>query len=77
MNLENLLKLTVGAQVMLTKNIDTDDKLVNVALGKVMGFQDFNEQVAFVHVEFNDESAERNFMELYDVSRRSNRDPIK
>ena len=38
-NLASLLKFKVGAQIMLTKNIDIDDKLVNGALGRVMGFQ--------------------------------------
>ena len=37
-NLVSLLKLKVGAQIMLTKNIDIDDKLVNGALRKVMNF---------------------------------------
>ena len=37
-NLASLLKLKVGAQIMLTKNIDIDDKLVNGALRKVMNF---------------------------------------
>ena len=37
-NLVSLLKLKVGAQIMLTKNIDIDDELVNGALRKVMNF---------------------------------------
>ena len=37
-NLVSFLKLKVGAQIMLTKNIDIDDKLVNGALRKVMNF---------------------------------------
>ena len=37
-NLVSLLKLKVGAQIMLNKNIDIDDKLVNGAPGKIMGF---------------------------------------
>ena len=76
-NLASLLKLKVGAQIMLTKNIDIDDKLVNGALGKVMDFQYCNEKADVVYIEFNDGSAGRNLMESNDISRRNNWVPIK
>ena len=76
-NLASLLKLKVGAHIMLTKNIDIDDKLVNGAPGKVMGFQYCNEKVNVVYVEFSDGSVGRNLMESDDISRRNNWVPIK
>ena len=62
---------------MLTKNIDIDDKLVNGALGRVMGFQYCNEKVDVVYIEFNDGSIGRSLMEQDDISRRNNWVPIK
>ena len=76
-NLASLLKLKVGAQIMLNKNIDIDDKLVNGAPGKVMGFQYCSKKVEVVFIEFNDRSVGRNLMDSDDISRRNNWVPIK
>ena len=76
-NLASLLKLKVGAQIMLNKNIDIDDKLVNSAPGKVMGFQYCSKKVEVVFIEFNDRSVGRNLMDSDDISRRNNWVPIK
>ena len=62
---------------MLTQNIDIDDKLVNGALEKVMGFQYCNKKGDVVYIEFNDGSVGRNLMESDDISRRNNWVPIE
>ena len=53
--LQKILKLKVGAKVMLTQNLNTCDSLTNGALGEVLGF-DFekNGKVAIVKVHFFD-----------------------
>ena len=56
-NLASVLNLKVGAQVMLTINIDFEDRLVNGLVGKVMYLRYVNIEVKVIHVKFNDRNA--------------------
>ena len=53
-NLAYSLKLTIGAQVMLTANVNIEDRLVNGLVGKVMKFIFFDHQITFAYVKFDD-----------------------
>ena len=55
-NLAYLLKLKIGAQIMLTANAIIEDRLVNGLLGKVIQFKVVNE-VTVIYVKFNDANA--------------------
>ena len=54
---------------MLTKSSDIDDKLVNGALGKIIGFQYCNEKIVVVCIEFNDRLVGRNLMKSDDIEK--------
>ena len=54
------LELKLGARVMLTSNIDIDDRLTNGQIGTVEGFVITNGKVEKVVVNFDDETAGRN-----------------
>ena len=56
-NLENQLKLKIGAQFMLTPNLDVDDKRVNGLVGTVKQIKYKNNEVSVVYVKFNDNNA--------------------
>ena len=58
-NLESQLKLKIGAQVMLTSNLDIDDRLVNGLVGTVKQIKYKNNEVSVVYVKFNDNYAGR------------------
>ena len=58
-NLESQLKLKIGAQVMLTSNLDIDDRLVNGLVGTVKQIKYKNNEVSVVYVKFNDNNAGR------------------
>ena len=59
-NLESQVKLKIGAQVMLTSNLDIDDRLVNGLVGTVKQIKYKNNEVSVVHAKFNDNNAGRN-----------------
>ena len=61
-NLESQLKLKIGAQVMLTSNLDIDDRLVHGLVGTVKQIKYKNNEVSVVYVKFNDNNAGRNAM---------------
>ena len=58
-NLESQLKLKIGAQVMLTSNLDIDDRLVNGLVGTAKQIKYKNNEVSVVYVKFNDNYAGR------------------
>ena len=58
-NLESQLKLKIGAQIMLTSNLDTDVRLVNGLVGTVKQIKYKNNEVSVVYVKFNDNTAGR------------------
>ena len=59
--LQKLLKLKVGAKVMLTYNVDVIDSLTNGAMGEVVGFQFLkNDIVKIVLVHFKNEKVDKN-----------------
>ena len=55
-NVASVLNLK-GSQVMLTINIDLEDRLVNDSVGKVMYLRYVNDEVKVIYVKFNDKNA--------------------
>ena len=76
-NLESQLKLKIGAQVMLTSNLDIDDRLVNGLVGTVKQIKYKNNEVSVVYVKFNDNNAERKAMQSVVTAQQHNWVPIK
>ena len=62
-NLVSKLKLKIGAQVMLTSNLDIDDRLVNGLVGTVKQIKYKNNEVSVVYLTFNDNNAGREAMQ--------------
>ena len=56
-NFASVLNLKVGAQVMLTINIDLEDRLVNGLVGKVMYLRYVSDEFKVIYVKFNDRNA--------------------
>ena len=58
--LQHVLKLKVGARIMLTYNIDTCDSLTNGTFGEVIGIEfDQSNEVSRVLVQFDNEISGR------------------
>ena len=76
-NLESQLKLKISAQVMLTSNLDIDDRLDNALVGTVKQIKYKNNEVSVVHVKFNDNNAGREAMQSDVTARQHNWVPIK
>ena len=56
-NLESQLKLKNGAQVMLTSNLDIDERLVNGLAGTIKQVKYKNNEVSVAYVKFNNNNA--------------------
>ena len=76
-NLESQLKLKIGTQVMLTSNLDIDDKLVNGLVGRFKQIKYTNNEFSVVYVMFNDDNAGRETMESDVTVQQHNWVPIK
>ena len=76
-NLESQLKVKVGALVMLTSNLDIDDRLVNGLAGTAKQMKFKNNEVTTVYVKFNDDNAGRKAMQSDLISRQHKWVPIK
>ena len=55
--LEKLLKLKIGAKVMLTVNVDIQDRLINDQTGNIEHIEFVQGTVCKVYVKFSDEQA--------------------
>ena len=76
-NLESQLKLKIGAQVILTSNLDIDDRVVNGLVGRVKQIKYKNNEVSVVYVKFNDNNAGREAMQSDVTAQQHNWGPIK
>ena len=56
-NLESVLKLKIGAEVMLTCNINIEDRLINGLVGKVIRIGHKRNTVKVIYVKFDDQNA--------------------
>ena len=76
-NFENQLKLKIGAQFMLTSNLDVDDRRVNGLVGTVKQIKYKNNEVSVVYVKFNDNNAGREEMQSDFTAQQHNWVPIR
>ena len=76
-NLERQLKLKIGPQVMLTSNLDIDDRLINGLVGKVKQIKYKNSEFSVAYLRFNDNNAGREAMQSDMIARRHDWVPIK
>ena len=76
-NLESKLKLKIGAQVMLTSNLDIDDRLVNCLVETVKQVKYKNNEVSVLCVKLNDNNARREAMQSDVADRQHNWLPLK
>ena len=56
-SLASQLKLTIGAQVMLTSNLGIENRLMNGLVGMVAQLKYINNKVSVAYVKFNDDNA--------------------
>ena len=57
LELWSVLNLKIGAQVMLTININLEDRLVNGLVGRAMYLRYVNDEVKVIYMKFNDQNA--------------------
>ena len=56
-NLVDVLRKKLGALVMLTSNINIEERLINRLVGKIMSIGDENGAVKVIYIKFNDQNA--------------------
>ena len=76
-NVEGQWKLKLRAQVMLTSNLDIDDRLVNGLIGTVKQIKYKNNEFSIVYMKFNNNNAEREAMQSDVTARQHNWVPKK
>ena len=70
-------KLKVGAQVLLTINIDLEDRLVNGLVGKVTYLRYVNDEVKVIYMKFNDQNTVQQAIQSDIFARQRNWVPIQ
>lgn len=75
-NLPCVLKLKIGAQVMITSNININDRLVNRMIGQVAYFFISNRHVKTVKLKLDDENIDQIIMQSDLISRENQWIPI-
>ena len=63
------LRIKLGARVMITKNIDIDDKLINGQVGTIKYVQFVNNKVTAVFIQLDDETAGKKAMQSSNIGR--------
>ena len=76
-NLASVLNLKVGAQVMLTININLEDRPANGLVGKVMYLRYVIDEVQVIYVKFNDQKAGQQTIQSDIFTRQRNWLPIQ
>ena len=76
-NLASVLKLKIGAQVMLTCNINIEDRLVNGLVGKVMRIGHERNTVKGIYVKFDDQNVGLATMQSDIIGRQQHLVPIQ
>ena len=76
-NLVYLLRLKIGAQIMLIANVNIEDRLVNGRIGKVMRFKIVNNKVTAIYMKFNDANAGLMTMQSSYLARQQHWVPIR
>ena len=59
----DVLKVGVKARVMLMRNLDVDNGLVNGVFGTVLGFQEDEQEIIGIYVKFDDDKVGRNLVQ--------------
>ncbi|XP_066926174.1 uncharacterized protein [Clytia hemisphaerica] len=71
--LARVLELKVGARILISKNIDITDRLVNGQVGKVMGFKfNANNKISGIYVKLDDMTAGKKASNLDNKCRENN-----
>ena len=72
-----MLKLKIGAKVILTVNIDTQDRIINGRIGNIKHIEFAEGAVHKVYVKFSDEQAELKTMRSSYEGRQNSWFPLK
>ncbi|XP_066915086.1 uncharacterized protein [Clytia hemisphaerica] len=74
--LARILEMKIGARILISKNIDITDRLVNGQVGQVMGFKfDSNNKISGIYVKLDDVTAGKKWIQFR--SREYNRKAIR
>ena len=75
-NLHSVLHLKIGARVMLTTNLDIEDRLINGQVGTVFDFRQASTALHTVYIKFDDEKAGLKAMNSDNFARQQQLVPI-
>ena len=75
--LKHDLRFKIGCKVMLTYNLDVSDGLINGAFGTIVDFEEQNNKVITIYVEFDDKNVGENLRKDSRYFNHPHRTPIK